>query len=94
MDSNKKIQLSRSTGFSFINICSKYFYEEWVVLKNRPKFQFINTFIIWLLAINRSYLSVSYWKNLYNTIFYNNLRLNLHRRHKSNLMPIYLQISK
>ena len=29
-----------------------------------------------------------------NTIFYHNLRLNLHRHHKSNLMPIYLQISK
>lgn len=42
----KKIQLSRSTGFSFINICNKYFYEERVMLKNRPKFQFINTFII------------------------------------------------
>ena len=46
MDSNKKIQLSRSTGFSFINICSKYFYEEKVMLKNRPKFPFNNTSLL------------------------------------------------
>ncbi len=30
----------------------------------------------------------------FSIIFYNNLRLNLHRRHKSNLVPIYRQISK
>ncbi len=60
MDSNKKIQLSRSTGFMFINICSKYFYEERVMLKKLPNFPFNNNFIVGILVINRSYLSVSY----------------------------------
>ena len=37
MVSNKKIQLSRSTGFLFVNICNKYFYEEKIMLNKLPK---------------------------------------------------------
>ena len=42
----KKIQLMRSTGFSFSNIWSKYFYEEKIMLNKLSKLPFNRSFIV------------------------------------------------